>query len=349
MGYDDFGRQNKTYLPYEYNSTNGQYRGSWEIEIDNFYNTPSNKTVDETDYFYSEQVFEPSPLNRVSESFSPGTEWRDGTNRTDRPVKYDYRPNTSADSIKVISIDNNTDQISTSGASYDPGELWATETTDENGSKMIEFKDKLGQVICKKAQMTVNIYTSTYYVYDNFGLLRYVIQPEGVRLIDEDPNYSWSDLNDLSFQKKWLFRYKYDDRNRMIEKQVPGASPVYMVYDNQNRLVLTQDGNQRSEGFETLNGNISKNTPPTSNYYVASGSLTLQPGFQATGNFTATTDANSLSGGKWTFTKYDALNRPVMSGITAINGTRQEIQDDINDLSTGRHLSIYRYLCWQYT
>ncbi len=44
---------------------------------------------------------------------------------------------------------------------------------------------------------------------------------------------------------QYLFIYKYDDRQRMIEKKVPGADPVYMVYDNRDRLVLTQDGDQR--------------------------------------------------------------------------------------------------------
>ena len=342
IGYDDYGRQDKTYLPYQYYSSNGQYHGSWETEVATFYNSSTlNDVVNESTYFYSEQVFEPSPLNRVSESFSPGTEWREGTNRTDRPVKYDYRPNTTADAIKIIIVDSYTDKISFSEANYDSGALWATETADENGNKMFDFKNKLGQVICKKSQLTATTYTSTYYVYDDFGLLRYVIQPEGVRLIEEDANYNWSNLNDPVFQSRWLFSYKYDGRKRMIEKKVPGAAPVYMVYDQRDRLVLTQDGNQRSEGFETLNGNVSKNEPATTNYYVASGSLTLQPGFHATGNFTATTDASSLSGGQWTFTKYDALNRPVMSGITSINGTRETIQ---NNLNTDLSASTYQYV-----
>ncbi len=65
---------------------------------------------------------------------------------------------------------------------------------------------------------------------------------------------------------QWGFQYQYDGRRRMTGKKVPGADWIYMVYDNRDRLVLTQDGNQR---------------------------LTNQ----------------------WTFTKYDALNRPVSTGI----------------------------------
>jgi RHS repeat-associated protein len=62
------------------------------------------------------------------------------------------------------------------------------------------------------------------------------------------------------------FQYKYDGRKRMISKRVPGAEWVYMVYDDRDRLVLTQDAEQRK-----LN--------------------------------------------KWSFTKYDVLNRPIITGI----------------------------------
>lgn len=50
-----------------------------------------------------------------------------------------------------------------------------------------------------------------------------------------------------SIQTDLCYEYKYDGLHRMIEKRLPGAAPIYMVYDNQDRLVLTQDGNQRSE------------------------------------------------------------------------------------------------------
>jgi hypothetical protein len=79
----------------------------------------------------------------------------------------------------------------------------------------------------------------------------------------------------------FAFRYTYDDRKRMTQKEVPGADLVYMVYDARDRLVMTQDGNQRS----------------TATKY-------------------------------WTFTKYDELNRPILTGIkdTAVALTQVEMQ-----------------------
>ena len=40
--------------------------------------------------------------------------------------------------------------------------------------------------------------------------------------------------------------YKYDGRNRCIWKKLPGAGYMEMVYDNADRLVFSQDGNQRA-------------------------------------------------------------------------------------------------------
>lgn len=42
------------------------------------------------------------------------------------------------------------------------------------------------------------------------------------------------------------FMYRYDGRKRMIAKKAPGADWTYMVYDNRDRLVMTQDGQQRA-------------------------------------------------------------------------------------------------------
>ena len=44
----------------------------------------------------------------------------------------------------------------------------------------------------------------------------------------------------------YAFQYKYDGRNRCIWKKLPGAGYVEMVYDNADRLVFSQDGNQRA-------------------------------------------------------------------------------------------------------
>ena len=71
----------------------------------------------------------------------------------------------------------------------------------------------------------------TYYVYDDKSNLCFVLQPM----------YQSSANLDL-----YAFQYKYDGRNRCIWKKLPGAGYMEMVYDNADRLVFSQDGNQRA-------------------------------------------------------------------------------------------------------
>ncbi len=55
----------------------------------------------------------------------------------------------------------------------------------------------------------------TYYVYDNLGNLRCVLQPELSKIVHQNDSYvpTASDLNAFAFQ------YRYDYRNRMSEKK----------------------------------------------------------------------------------------------------------------------------------
>jgi RHS repeat-associated protein len=51
----------------------------------------------------------------------------------------------------------------------------------------------------------------------------------------------------------YAYLYAYDARHRMIQKQVPSADPVYIVYDNRDRLVFSQSGNQRKDVSGVVN------------------------------------------------------------------------------------------------
>jgi hypothetical protein len=73
----------------------------------------------------------------------------------------------------------------------------------------------------------------TYYVYDNLGLLRGVLQPKF--------------QDDLSFPNS-AFLYDYDSRNRVIRKQVPGAGATEIVYDQFDRSALSRDASQLTRG-----------------------------------------------------------------------------------------------------
>jgi len=275
--YDPFGREFRKYLPFVadgsgyrdnttiINATTGAYMG----DAANFYNNAA--IADDGGKPFAETRFEPSSISRTIEQGAPGPVWQpdatDSYTSTDRTIKFAYETN-AANEVRLWTYSApttaNPSGVLTS-AFYSANQLYKTKTKDEQYHEVIEYKDKEGKVVLKKVQAPgTNTWAETHYVYDDFSNLVCVIQPEGASRISE--YFAASDVDKAAFLNRWTFCYSYDRKKRMTMKQVPGAAAVYMVYDTRDRLVMTQDGNQR---------------------------LTNQ----------------------WMFTKYDILNRSIVTGI----------------------------------
>jgi hypothetical protein len=136
---------------------------------------------------------------------------------------------------------------------YPAASLIKTTSIDENGKKVVEYINKSGQLILKKVQLDdvpADSYTGwicTYNVYDDFGQLRFQIQPEAVKWLSTN---GWSFNNNTdgrTVADNLCFVYSYDEKGRNIYKKAPGAKPLYMIYDNRDLLAFTQDGNQRAK------------------------------------------------------------------------------------------------------
>ncbi|UYQ95513.1 DUF6443 domain-containing protein [Chitinophaga horti] len=241
--YDPYGREEYKYLPYAASGGNGAFRMNPFAGVDSF----AQLQYPGESVFFSETQFEPSPLNRPLKQMAAGNSWA-GSNRG---VGQQYLVNTAADDVRSWDIALADDSYPSSTSAYATGSLFKHITTDEAGNKVVEFQDKSGLIILKKVQIDATPadnhtgWLSTYYVYDQLNRLRFVIPPKAVA--DMVKANSWS-LADPVFRKQLCFRYEYDARNRMRLKQVPGADPVYLVYDIRDRLVFTQDGNLKFAG-----------------------------------------------------------------------------------------------------
>src|SRR5438477_5473398 len=105
--------------------------------------------------------------------------------------------NKTTDSVRIWTITNDTltyidddriTNIPSTTSSYGAGQLIKNVTLDAHGNATVEYKDNHGLVILRKKQVDniASDYTgytgflSTYYIYDNRGLLRFVIQPKAV-------------------------------------------------------------------------------------------------------------------------------------------------------------------------
>ena len=285
--YDELGRESTKYLPYMGSGRLGSFADNAYAEDSAYYATVDNN-IFQGEVAKAITVFENSPLNRVLAQGAPGTDWQPTFNESGFPTfnghtqKFEYLSN-SQHEVLCWEIDDNM-LVSESGdllsnLYYYPGhtlfktvvknENWSSTQTDLRLNTTEEFKDRQGKVVLKRTYNSEIISGSdstisfdTYYVYDYFDRLRYVLPPKAVENIN---SATYSETSALI--KDLCYYYKYDSRGRMIVKQLPGAEPVYMVYDSRDRLVLSQDGNLRND---TL---------------------------------------------LWLFTKYDTLNRPIMTGL----------------------------------
>lgn len=259
--YDEYGRQTKDYLPYASTGNRGEFSTGAEIDVLNYYDAAKydvdfpGMTV-ATINPYSEKRIEKSPLNRVFEQTAPGDSWQFGNSiyagkhSSGHTIKFDYQTNTNTE-VRLYSVDlffgNNIYAPTLAGGTnyYVSGQLYKYVTMDENFKFFTqthdkdhtteEFKDKQGRIILKRTYNN-NVAHDTYYVYDDYGNLTYVLPPKSEAHVNRPNN---SELEKLCYQ------YKYDHRNRLVEKKIPGKDWEYIVYNKLNQPILTQDANQR--------------------------------------------------------------------------------------------------------
>ncbi|BFO66518.1 DUF6443 domain-containing protein [Chryseobacterium sp. KCF3-3] len=234
--YDQLGRQTRSILPVPMPTSNLGIQNVSEATANNYYGVPNA---------YSEQKLEASPLARVLETASPGNEWAMNSGHTRKAA---YEINKNSDKVKKFSFTNSwVSTIATSSVPtvsfYNEKVLVKTSGTDEDGNKTIEFTNGLGQTILVRKVVSAAENADTYYLYNDYGHLVYVISPKADAQITSNNNIITQQiLNDLCYQ------YKYDNRSRLAEKKVPGKGWEYMVYNKADRLILTQDTVLKEKG-----------------------------------------------------------------------------------------------------
>jgi len=222
--YDGAGREWKQWLP---KSSNGN--GAF-VEPATF------KGIMQTEYAndsrpFNEAIIEASPLNRVLGNKGPGQAWES------KPTSISFETNDG--SISYFYVDNN-GNLKREG-NYTVGTLYKTVSKDEDSKTIEEYKDKQDDLVLKRSKNGAeNI--DTYFINNDLGQLAYVLPPLAA---DALGNGTYNETSDAI--KKYAYFYKYDERGNCIYKRLPGCDPIYMVYDNADRLVLSQDGNQRAK------------------------------------------------------------------------------------------------------
>ena len=177
---------------------------------------------------YNQTTYEPSPLNKQTAITQAGIIYQahpaiktDATNAANEVIRFE---------VSIRGLEKK--------GYYAANSLYKTIQTDEDGKEIVIYTDLLGRTIMQQTGTD----NRTYYVNDTYNRLCYVLPGNTAETLPD------GQIEDNQQQlRQYGYVYRYDTQDRMIYKRIPGCEPVYMVYDKGGKLVLTQDGNQRTQ------------------------------------------------------------------------------------------------------
>ncbi|WP_187248563.1 DUF6443 domain-containing protein [Mesonia sp. K4-1] len=337
--YDDMGRHAKEYLPYAKNVTPGA-----ELEYTSNSNVINNLTTYYTNTYpadidpnnrnpYSEKVFEPSPLNRVLEQGAPGESWAvDPSTDNDHTIKFDQLTN---DALEVRyhrvvfqdASDTEKPTLVTQGY-YAEGQLYKQVTKDENWKPVQanpkahtteEFTNKQGQVILKRTY-DKRTKLDTYYIYDQYGNLTYVLPPGTITESFSEPigfgftqNYPWTQLVMVDNE----FADSYNERLSEYDNEAILNADVENEYGGQGGFNISTSAN----GEElSLGISFTANTA----FELRNGSLYSLEEI----GFFEDTELGRVSGQEYEYVFFIADNQIIIEGYGEVASINKTLQSD---------------------
>ncbi len=153
-----------------------------------------------------------------------------GSDMGGRGEKHEYLAN-KANSVKKYIVSD--DGTLLQKGYYLEGALSWERITDEDNNVTDIYTNLLGQKVLERHAKSKGM-VDTYFVYNDCSKLCYVLQPMYQQEADLD---------------KFAFKYRYDNRGRMVEKILPGCEKITYTYDEADRLLTMQDGEMRKKGL----------------------------------------------------------------------------------------------------
>lgn len=170
---------------------------------------------------YSENEYD--DYQELTTSWKPGCAWIESAVTVTRKV-------VPAGVVRRYSV--SADGSLSDDGTYPYGILTCTTTTDEDGRSVTVYTNVHENTILERRGAD----NDTYYVYDDYGRLSYVLPPMCQQC-------------STSAMSKYWYKYTYDDRGRCIEKQLPGCAAVKYWYDEADRIQSEQDGHLRTQSL----------------------------------------------------------------------------------------------------
>ena len=222
--YGRFGELKREYLPYR-RSLGTKYPDLHDSDSSNW------QELESRDRAYAFVSMDYDALGRLERETAPGADWQEaGKSR-----EIHYGMNGSGE-VQVWSMVG--ERVRVDGF-YPANSLYRMEKMDEDGKISGEFRDMEGNVVESYMKLPGGKYIRTSVVYDDFGRISCVLPPGITSVVNVSKRVS-----DILLDR-YAYCYRYDDRGRLVNKKLPGVDSVELVYDDNNRLVLSRDGNQR--------------------------------------------------------------------------------------------------------
>ncbi|MDO5527071.1 MAG: RHS repeat-associated core domain-containing protein [Prevotella sp.] len=175
---------------------------------------------DEAETTYGENqpysMYEYDDFKELSRSSKPGEAWEDRWVTVTRCV-------VPAGVVRKYSVSS--DGALSDDGTYPYGVLTSITTTDEDGRSVTVYSNIHENTVLERRGAD----NDTYYVYDTYGRLCYVLPPMCQQC-------------STAMMPKYWYKYTYDDRGRCTEKQLPGCAAVKYWYDSADRIQSEQDG-----------------------------------------------------------------------------------------------------------
>ena len=184
---------------------------------------------------FSETLYEDDQTRR------PVGEYKPGDDLAGRHVSLSYSFNQASGMYACTLFKLNGDTLENRGV-YPENRLKVTCSANEDGHETYVFTDKRGRTVLERRVMSNQLPADTYFIYDIYGDLRYMLSPEGASKVTSPGRC------DTGILDRYCYRYRYDSRHRMIERKLPGCEPEYFVYDKAGHLVYSQNGDERRQG-----------------------------------------------------------------------------------------------------
>jgi len=227
--YDNRARLSKaSFLSYPTSTQNSHFQLTPFTDQRSFY---QNLYPDEGGTSYSLNVQSAVAGIQSTSSYSPGKSFVGQGRGTTTSSSL----NTSSENIRVWRL--NAVGTPVSNTIYGDNTLSKVTTTGQHNVQSVEYTNRDGQLVCKKVQSDASTWLYTYYVYDDYGKIRYILTPKAITALAAN---NWQ-MNS-SIQSGLCFSYVYDKYGQVIQRGIPGKNGLeYTVYDKKHRPVLHQN------------------------------------------------------------------------------------------------------------